>query len=140
MEYDLLEKSKNDEISLLHKNKSISEEFALTEKNQTIKKLKEELEVKEERYLLLINRLTHAKPADNTEDKQYKVESQENNESIALILSKLSDLHQKPDSQLQTEIQSLKRELELLKTGNSEKELGQYEQRNRELEKQRRDL
>lgn len=131
MEYDLLEKAKNDEIALLHKNKSINEEFALNEKNQTIKKLKEELEVKEERYLLLINKLTHAKPAEHTEEKQYKVESQENNEAIALILSKLSELHQKPDSQLQTEIQALKRELELLKTGNSEKEIGQYEQRNR---------
>ena len=41
MEYDLLEKAKNDEISLLHKNKSINEEHALNEKTQTIKKLKE---------------------------------------------------------------------------------------------------
>ena len=57
MEYDLLQKSKNEEIQFLTKHRNNLEELGYTQKNYVMKKMKDQLELKEERYIMLLNKL-----------------------------------------------------------------------------------
>lgn len=137
MEYEILQKDKNSEIDRMQRNGEKGPDIQGKEQQATIRRLQEEIELKDKRYRILAEEIERVSEERGRGEKQRESTARQDLEkgrehieevlrklaeeksggssqlieSINLILQKMNELHRRPEEDIKRELDGLKSEL-----------------------------